>query len=87
NKYREDQPCRDHTRATPEKKWCRYCKNVGHEIEECRKRQYNNSQRESGNASRPSGQKDEARAGPSREPHHPIRTIESEPIERSESPC
>jgi len=24
-------------------KQCRYCKNIEHEIEECRKRQYNNS--------------------------------------------
>lgn len=37
-------------------KFCRYCKNSGHEIDECRKRQYNNSLRaEQGNARQPSG--------------------------------
>jgi len=37
-------------------KFCRYCKNPGHELEECKKRQYNNSRRnESGNANSLSG--------------------------------
>lgn len=34
--------------------WCRYCKKPGHEIEVCRKREYNNTRRnESGNAHGP----------------------------------
>lgn len=44
-------------------KWCKYCKNSGHEIEECRKRQYNNTR--SGNQLPGNG------SGPSREPDRP----------------
>lgn len=37
-------------------KECRYCKTRGHDIEQCRKRQYNNAQNKNqGNASSPSG--------------------------------
>lgn len=37
-------------------KWCRYCKNPGHEIEECRKREYNNARKnDQGNATGPAG--------------------------------
>ncbi|EZA57386.1 hypothetical protein X777_02649 [Ooceraea biroi] len=84
---RRDRPETRQETPIPERKWCRYCKNAGHEIEECRKRQYNNAQRESGNAARHSGNPDETRAGPSREPNRPIRTIATEAIETPESQC
>lgn len=38
------------TNHNREKKICKYCKNPGHEIHECRKRQYNNSRQQPGNA-------------------------------------
>lgn len=45
-------------------KICRYCKNRGHEIEECRKRQYNNARRDDqGNARGPTGERDALPAG------------------------
>lgn len=59
-------------------KSCRYCKNRGHEIEECRKRQYNNAQRDSGNSPRPSRETDEPRAGPSKTSDRPVRVITTE---------
>lgn len=60
-------------------KFCRYCKNRGHEINECRKRQYNNNvQRNSGNAPHPSRETDEPRAGPSNILDRPVKTIISE---------
>lgn len=66
------------TQRSRDYKWCRYCKNTEHEIEECRKRRYNNQQREQGNFSRPSGNSDASRAG-NQQPHtHPIRAIETE---------
>lgn len=60
-------------------KWCRYCKNPGHEIEECRKREYNNSRANQGNSENPSGTVGEPRAGTSRD--RPIRTIEVDKTE------
>lgn len=64
------------TSNTPERnvKFCRYCKNAGHEIEECRKRQYNNAQRQ-GNLPGPSRPSDQTRAGPSQP--RPVRAIET----------
>ncbi|KYN22064.1 hypothetical protein ALC57_05540 [Trachymyrmex cornetzi] len=56
-------------------KWCRYCKNAGHEIEQCRKREYNNSRANQGNARSPSGTTDEPRAGRTQE-NRPVRAIE-----------
>ena len=45
---------------------CSYCKRVGHSIQECRTRAYNNSRRQSqGNYSRPSYQRSQSQ-GPSR---------------------
>lgn len=39
----------------PEQKICRYCKNLGHDIQHCRKREYNNKQYEQNNASSSQG--------------------------------
>lgn len=61
------------TAASP--KWCRYCKATGHEINECRKRQYNNAQ--SGNFNRPVGNSDESRREPTRGHLRPIATTET----------
>lgn len=58
-------------------KWCKYCKYQGHEIDECRKRQYNNSRsNQQGNGRNPSEPKDAVRADLSR-PERPIRIIEA----------
>lgn len=58
-------------------RWCRYCKNRGHEIEECRKRQYNNSRlNEPGNGRDPPRRMDAARADPP-ERMRPINAIET----------
>lgn len=73
-------------------KWCKYCKASGHELSECRKRQYNeslknnnnaprqyyNNARPSGNANSPSGIQGEPRAETSR-PQQPIRAITTAP--------
>lgn len=57
---------------------CRYCKNKGHTIEECRKRQYNNAQRNnSGNANGPMGLRGAARSDP-RSNTRPVRLITAE---------
>jgi len=61
-------------------KWCRYCKNAGHEIEECRKREFNNSHPRQGNAGNPSRMTDESRAGRSQDQSRPIHAIETQPI-------
>ncbi|XP_070521652.1 uncharacterized protein [Cardiocondyla obscurior] len=59
---RENVPIRRESPATDEKT-CRYCKNRGHTIEECRKRQYNNAQRnQSGNGNSPTGRPDATRS-------------------------
>ncbi|XP_067216966.1 uncharacterized protein [Linepithema humile] len=66
-------------------KWCRYCKNRGHEIEECRKQEYNNSQKlQSGNAQNPSGQTGAPRADFVKN-SRPINVIEATPSTSSES--
>lgn len=72
-------PTPKHERYTHDansQKVCRYCKNSGHDISECRKRQYNNSR--SGNEPRPSRSQDEPRAGPSRETPRPVQTVKIE---------
>lgn len=66
-------------------KFCKYCKHPGHEIEECRKRQYNNSRQGQGNSAHPSRPSDEPRVGPSREPSRPINTIKIEATDVHES--
>lgn len=67
-------------------KWCRYCKNRGHEIEECRKREYNNSQKQqtSGNAQDPSRRPDAPRVDALRD-SRPIKIIEAIPSTSSQS--
>lgn len=40
-------------RSFQDTKQCRYCKNIGHTIEECRKRQYNNSLRQNSQVTTP----------------------------------
>jgi len=78
-------PIRRDDRST---KVCRYCKNPGHEIEECRKRQYNNSRQNQGNSTRPSRPADEPRAGPSQEITRPVRAIMPDANEQArESQC
>jgi len=65
----------------PNDKFCRYCKNRGHNIEECRKRQYNNARKnESGNGSGPSGRRDGTRTDetPKTRPVQPINVEEEE---------
>ncbi|KAL6253652.1 hypothetical protein P5V15_015467 [Pogonomyrmex californicus] len=63
--------------SQPNDKWCRYCKNRGHEIEECRKRQYNNSRlNEPGNGRDPPRRSDAARADPPRSTR-PVNVVET----------
>lgn len=73
------------TRHNEPPKWCRYCKNSGHEIEECRKRAYNNSQRNAGNYPRPSRPADNSRAGAPREQIRPVQVVSEENPEGSDS--
>ncbi|XP_011859737.1 PREDICTED: uncharacterized protein LOC105557175 [Vollenhovia emeryi] len=44
-------------------KFCRYCKKDGHEIDECRKRQYNNSRQQLGNGTAPLGNLEQPPSG------------------------
>lgn len=62
--------------------WCRYCKNAGHEIHECRKRQYVNTRQ--GNYPGPSSGPDPPRTGPATS--RPVRYIEAAPEEEEEKP-
>jgi len=62
-------------------KWCRYCKNAGHEIEECRKREYNNSRNQQGNREGPSSRQDATRGETTHTQSRPIRAIETIPAE------
>ncbi|KYQ49769.1 hypothetical protein ALC60_11154 [Trachymyrmex zeteki] len=67
---------------------CKYCKNFGHTIDECRKRQYNNHQHErSGNLSGPSGHRSQNPTDEKRNTR-PIRIVETEEkgIERHAEP-
>lgn len=73
-------------RPSTSDKFCRYCKNRGHEIEECRKRQYNNSARDQGNGYRPSRPLDAPRAGRALEPIRPIQVTEAEALAEPASP-
>ncbi|KYN50489.1 hypothetical protein ALC57_00127 [Trachymyrmex cornetzi] len=58
------------------KEYCKYCKSSGHKIEECRKRQYNNTLREQGNANGRSRRQDVAPADEQKRtrPMNPIET-------------
>jgi len=60
---------------------CRYCKNMGHEIQDCRKRQYNNARQ--GNYYGPPTHPDNPREGPSRS--RPVNMIEASAEEQPES--
>lgn len=68
-RYGNNTPGRDSNKI------CRYCKNPGHEIDECRKRKYNENRKNSENSARPSNPTDEARAGTSRNETRPVKTI------------
>jgi len=58
-------------------KWCRYCKTSGHEIEECRKLEYNNTQNNhAGNLQSPSRPTDK---GPPRASSSKIRPVKALP--------
>lgn len=70
------------TRPATQSIWCRYCKASGHEIQDCRKRIYNNNPRP-GNYQGPSTRQDPSRAG--QHSSQAIRSIEATPEERSES--
>lgn len=65
---------------------CRYCKNFGHEIEECRKRQYNNSRQNQGNSTHPSRPSGESREGGPSRPNRPVN-VTVPTSEESESRC
>lgn len=74
-------------REGTEHKICRYCKNIGHNISECRKREYNNALRNSqaGNATGPenrTGERRQVAQTPPPRPSRPVKLIEAEPQER-----
>ncbi|KYN07188.1 hypothetical protein ALC62_01854 [Cyphomyrmex costatus] len=62
--------------------WCRYCKYSGHEIQDCRKRRYNNARQ--GNLTSPPSRSDPPRTGAP--PMRPIRPIETVQMEQAETP-
>lgn len=67
-------------------KWCRYCKNPGHEIEECRKREYNNARRnEQENATSPAGRSGPPRQGAPQQATRPVNVVEVTDPESTES--
>lgn len=67
-------------------KWCRYCKNSGHEIEECRKREYNNARKtEQGNATGPAGRSSPPRQGAPPQATRPVNIVEATDPENTES--
>jgi len=69
---------RDNNSPATTEKICRYCKNYGHTIEECRKRQYNNNQQrqQSGNANGPTVRSDAPRSDRRQEtPTRPVKQI------------
>ncbi|KYN16058.1 hypothetical protein ALC57_11707 [Trachymyrmex cornetzi] len=68
------------TRNNSNKEFCKYCKNSGHRIEECRKRQYNNALREQRNARSPSRRQDVAPTDEQKQtrPMNPIEIKEEE---------
>lgn len=71
-------------RATGNNLWCRYCKIPGHEIQECRKRAYNNNlTQRPGNDQGPPTRQDPPRVG--QRLTQAIRSIEMMPEGRSES--
>lgn len=83
---RHDTSHRQYPRADDSSvKICRYCKARGHVIEECRKRQYNNSRREQGNGNPPPGTADGPRAGIPRESTRPVNAISENPTGNSAS--
>lgn len=58
-------------------KWCRYCKKSGHEIEECRKREYNNARKnDQGNATGPAGRTGTTRQGAPSQDTRPVNPVE-----------
>jgi len=75
----------DSRELRPSDKFCRYCKNRGHEIDECRKRQYNNARKnESGNDNGPSGRRDGTRTDEMSKTR-PVRPINVEGEEENDS--
>lgn len=88
NREREDVARRENTRhANDNEISCRYCKNVGHTIDECRKRQYYNSRKnESGNAHSSSGRPDATRANDLKNTR-PVNPISIENNAEPESQC
>ncbi|KYQ53826.1 hypothetical protein ALC60_07247 [Trachymyrmex zeteki] len=63
--------------------FCRYCKRAGHTIEECRRKRYNDSQKElPGNGQGPSGRQDATPTDEQRQ-SRPLSTID---IDKERSP-
>lgn len=62
-------------------KWCRYCKTNGHEIQECRKKQYNDAARgQSGNGQDPSNRQDAHREDRTQQrPIHMMNSTNDQP--------
>lgn len=84
NEFNRDNDRRTNDRT--EQPTCKYCKNFGHTIEECRKRQYNNSQRDrSGNLPGPSRYRN---TNPTDEKRNtrPVNLMETEEKETGHSP-
>jgi len=85
NRVNTDEPQRNPGNNNNNNKFCRYCKNPGHELDECRKRQYNNARRnESGNANSPSGSSGTARTDEQRRTR-PVNPINTEEADKAES--
>lgn len=75
---RDRENYREHRESRPTEKTCRYCKGIGHDINECRKRQFNNTRRdEAGNAPGPSGRRDTTPADDQKRTR-PLNPIEAE---------
>ncbi|KYQ49516.1 hypothetical protein ALC60_11410 [Trachymyrmex zeteki] len=76
NEFNRNNDRRTNDRA--EQSVCKYCKNFGHTIDECRKRLHNNSQHERlGNLSGPSGHRSQNPTDEKRNTR-PIRIVETE---------
>jgi len=80
-----DESRRNPSSSSNNNKFCRYCKNSGHELEECRKRQYNNARRnETGNANSPPSSSGAARTDEPRRTR-PVNPINAEEASEAES--
>jgi len=75
----------DTSNVNQEAKQCKYCKNFGHEISECRKREYNNARRNNpGNSQGPARPTGDARQGPPMQTTRPVNPVDVIPVESIE---